>query len=132
MLLAPLASADPIADKKAQAAQLAAQIDQLTTKQEQLAEKYNAAQLQASSLQDQAAKAAANVAKARAEMSQRRSAVQQVAVDAYTARSSTAKAPTISDGNDLAVSQVYATSVVGGQQDALDALRQAQLDYTDQ
>lgn len=131
MVLAPLAAADPIADKKAQAAQLAAQIDQLTTRQEQLAERYNAAQLKADTLKTQAAQAAANLAKARDQITKRRSAVQQVAVDAYTSRNASTRTRVV-DGNDLAVSEVYATTVVGGQREALDALRQAQMDYADQ
>jgi cell wall-associated NlpC family hydrolase/outer membrane murein-binding lipoprotein Lpp len=132
ILLAPAASADTIADKKAQAQQLTAQIDQLNTRLEQLAERYNAARLKADSLKTQAAKAAAAVATAKAQMDQRRSAVRQVAVDAYTARSGPETAKPVADGNALAVSQVYASSVVSGQHDALDALRQSQLDYTDQ
>ena len=132
MMLASVASADPIADKKAQAAQLAAQIDQLTTKQEQLAERYNAAQLKASQLKDQAALAAANLDKARQQMNQRRSAVQQVALDAYTSHGSSGPKAQVADGNTFAVSEVYATTVVGGQREAIDALRQAQLDLADQ
>ena len=126
-----MAAADPIADKKAQAAQLTAQIDQLTTRQEQLAEKYNAAQLKANSLRDQAAQAAANLAKAQQQAAQRRSAVQQVAVDAYTSNNASTQTH-MADGNDLVVSEVYATTVVGGQKEALDALRQSQMDLTDQ
>src|SRR3954470_317643 len=81
--LATRAAADPIADKRAQAARLASQIDQLNTKQEQLAERFNAAQLTADKVKQQVDQAAAGVAQSGQQLDKQRSTLRDVAVDSY-------------------------------------------------
>ena len=127
--LATRADADPIADKQAQAARLAGQINQLNTRQEQLAERYNAARLAADQVKQQVDQAAAGLAKAGQQMDQQRSTLRDVAVDSYI-RSGTGPANTSgAAGGDIAVQRYYIDTLGTNGHDAMDALRQAQLDY---
>src|SRR4051812_28534953 len=126
--LATRAAADPIADKQAQAARLASQIDQLNTKQEQLAERFNAAQLAADKVKQQVDQAAAGLAQAGHQLDQQRSTLRDVAINSYIRGGTTATNGGAADG-DVAVQRFYVNTVGSNGHEAMDALRQAQLDY---
>lgn len=126
--LATRAAADPIADKQAQAARLASQIDQLNTKQEQLAERYNAAQLAAEKVKQHVDQAAAGLAQAGHQLDQQRSTLRDVAINSYIRGGATATNGGAADG-DVAVQRFYVDTVGSNGHEAMDALRQAQLDY---
>ncbi|MDQ1395559.1 MAG: peptidoglycan DL-endopeptidase CwlO [Acidimicrobiaceae bacterium] len=126
------ASADPITDKRAQADQLAKQIDQLNTRGEQLAERYNAARLAADAVRAQVDKAAAGVADSAKRLDQHKSQLRDVAVRSYIAGGSVQTTASSAAGGDMAVQRFYVQSMTSDQRDAMDALRQSQLDYAAQ
>jgi cell wall-associated NlpC family hydrolase len=124
----PGVAADPISDKRAQAAQLASELDRLNTKQEQLAEKFNGARVAADRIQAQVVQANAAVAKANVALGKQRAQLRDIAVTTYVEGGSHTAADAATVDN-VAVSRFYVAAINSRQRDALDALEQAKSDY---
>jgi peptidoglycan DL-endopeptidase CwlO len=125
------AGADPIADKKAQAARLAAQLDAKATAGEVLTEQYNGARLKAGAAEADANKAVAALAAAEAAAKHAEVALKETAVQAYVHGgflpvSQNAASP--KDALDLTVRRKYMSVVADRQADALNASRVARED----
>jgi cell wall-associated NlpC family hydrolase len=128
------ASADPVADKKAQAAALAAKINADGHQVEILAEQFNTAQLHATQVARQLADAQQHLASAQATATQERLALHDEAVVAYLHGGVTkAQGPTAASGGaDLAVAAGYFRLATASQANALDRFHQAELDLRQQ
>jgi peptidoglycan DL-endopeptidase CwlO len=115
-------TADPISDKKAQAAKIAAALRAEGDRVEQLSEQLDQARLRSDTVAQKLADAEAKMAATDAQAATVRRALSDQAVSAYV----TAGEPTTSlkNTNDLVVQKVYADALAGRQVDALDAVRQ--------
>jgi cell wall-associated NlpC family hydrolase len=127
MLAAPrLASADPIADKRAEANRLATQIDALGNSESALSERYDQAVLQAKEVDSKVADANAQLAKDLADNAEAEARVRAVALDAYVHASAPATTLFV-PGSDPTVPTIYARVLNAEQGDALDSLRASML-----
>jgi septal ring factor EnvC (AmiA/AmiB activator) len=124
----PGVAADPISDKRAQAAQLSSELDRLNTKQEQLAEKFNGARVAADRVQAEVVEANAAVAKANVALGKQRAELRDVAVTTYV-DGGTHTATNTAAIDSVAVSRFYVSAINSRQRDVLDALEQAKTDY---
>ena len=129
----PAATADPIAQKQAQASALASQIDALGRKESALSEQYDKAQLDAQAAADQVAAAAAKDAAAEAAAGRARDVLRVNAVEAYlhggtlaVVASRAADPASLVDGGILRGE--YVQSLAGSQADALDSFHLASLE----
>jgi hypothetical protein len=124
------ATADPIADKKAQAQSLADQIDTLGTKEAALSEQFDKSVLDAQSTTAKVQQAAQQVSAAERNATQARSFLTADAVNAYVNGGTLAQLASRSK-NPLAAIESgvlrgeYVQSLAGTQADALDAYRNA-------
>lgn len=124
------ASADPVADKKAQAQSLASQIDALGTKEAALSEQYDKAVLDAQSTATKVQQTAQQVSAAEQNAAKARSYLTADAVNAYVNGGTLAQLASRSK-NPLAAIDIgvlrgeYVQSLAGTQADALDAYRHA-------
>jgi len=122
------AGADPVSDKKAQAAALAQKINADAREVEVLAEQYNGAQYHLDEVQRQLADAAAKLGATQATTEQDRAALAKEAVTAYmhggATTSHTMKA--FSGAVDFSVQEGYFQLATRNQVDALDQLRQSE------
>jgi cell wall-associated NlpC family hydrolase len=125
------AGADPIADKKAQAARLAAQLEAKGREAEVLTEQYNAARLKAGATEEDAKRAAQQLATAEAAVAQAQGALKESAVQAYVHGGFlplTQQGASTLDALDLSIRRMYVNVVADRQADALHALRTARED----
>src|SRR5437588_3007578 len=115
-------TADPISDKRAQAAKIASDLRAQGDRVEQLSEQLDQARLQADTVTAKLQDAEAKMAATDAQAASVRRALADQAVSAYV----TAGEPSTSlkSTNDLVVHQVYSDALAGRQVDALDAVRQ--------
>jgi cell wall-associated NlpC family hydrolase len=126
----PPATADPVADKKAQAQSLADQIDTLGTKEAALSEQFDKSVLDAQSTTAKVQQAAQQVSAAERNAAQARSFLTADAVNAYVNGGTLAQLASRSK-NPLAAIESgvlrgeYVQSLAGTQADALDAYRNA-------
>ena len=125
------AGADPIADKRAEASRLASQLDAQNNRLSVLAERVDAARLKADELNASTAKAEAKLAAATAQSDAAKGRLKDMAVDAYV-RGGTAPAASLTGPDNPAIRQGYLDQLVSGQNDALDAMREAQLSLKEQ
>ncbi|MDP9073216.1 MAG: hypothetical protein M3N98_03395, partial [Actinomycetota bacterium] len=127
------ASADPVADRKAQAAALAQTINAQGHQVEILAEQFNAAQLHQTQVVQQLADAKQRLGVAQENAVRDRIALHDEAIVAYIhggfAKPST---PVASGGADLAVAEGYFRLATSSQVNALDRLHQAEVDLRQQ
>src|SRR5437588_10274629 len=114
-------TADPISDKKAQAAKIAADLRAQGDRVEQLSEQLDQARLKADTVTAQLQAAEAKMAATDAQAALVRKALADQAVDAYV--SAGQQQASLKNTNDLVVQQVYADALAGRQIDALDAVR---------
>ncbi|MDQ1403061.1 MAG: peptidoglycan DL-endopeptidase CwlO [Actinomycetota bacterium] len=130
LLCAPgAASADQIADKKAEAARLASQINAQGDKLSQLDEQMNRATLRAQAIEADQAKAQDDLARTQQRAAQAVSALRVQAVAAYVHGGTIASKPVIaSDARDSAIQKQYISTLASQQRDVLDAVRQARQD----
>jgi cell wall-associated NlpC family hydrolase len=126
------AGADPLSDKRAEAARLSAQIAALGDKESALAERYNRAALRAHQVDTKVAQAKAALAKTTDEITAARSRVRSVAVDAYVRGSTDLPLAQLSRGTDPALAPTYRRAVTSRSTDAIDALRVTTLDLQEQ
>ncbi len=124
LFIAPSASADQIANKKAQADQLAAQIAGQTQRMSALAEQYDQAQLRVGSLDQQVADAQAAVARTQAQVDGLETAMRKQAVAAYVEGGSTSTIEMIlgSNQDNLPLRQHYLEAAAGDEQSTVDNL----------
>lgn len=135
-LLLPLlgvsvASADPIADKRAEASRLARQLDQMGERLSVLDEAYNRARLQLSTAQTRVATAKAKAAATQTRYDQAVRQARQRAVAAYVDGGSLSKAvllPAAKDVRDLTVRREYLRAAAGDDRRVLDELKAARED----
>jgi cell wall-associated NlpC family hydrolase len=122
--MAPSASADQIADKKAQADQLASQIASQTQRMSALAEQYDQAQLKATAIDQQVADAQTEVARTQAEVNSLEAAMRKQAVAAFVEGGSTSSIEVIlgSNQNNLSLRQQYLETAAGDEQSTVDNL----------
>lgn len=127
------AGADPIAQKRAEAARLASQLEAQNNRLSVLAEKVDAARLKADQIGGSLAKAEAGLAAATKASDAARSRLKSMAVDAYVRGGTAAPeaSPMATDENP-AIRQGYLEQLTSGQNEALDAMRAARLSLGEQ
>jgi cell wall-associated NlpC family hydrolase len=122
----PLAHADPIADKRAEAERINRQLEQQGRQVSILAEQYDAAQVKIAKLQDELDAAQAQVQQTDTQADEIRGRLKDRAVDAYVRGGN---APAIAllaqtrTTDDVAVRTQYVQTVTSGATDVLDELR---------
>jgi cell wall-associated NlpC family hydrolase len=122
------ALADPVSDKKAQAAALAQKINADARQVEVLAEQYNGAEYHLSQVQQQLADAEQHLQVARGDAERNRASLAREAIIAYV-HGGLSASPTMksfSGSVDLAVQQGYFRLATSNQADALDQLRKSE------
>ena len=127
------ASADPITDKRAEAARLASQLDAQNNRLSLLAEKVDAARLRAEQVAGALGKAEAGLAAATRASDAARARLKAMAVDAYLRGGAIAPAASsLSGADNPAIRQGYLEQLTSGQNDALDAMRAASMGLREQ
>ncbi len=129
--LAAPASADPIADKKAEAAKLAKRIEELRVWAEQLTEQYNKAKFDLAQLEVELAYSQAQVTAKDEESSALASRATQVAIQAYLyggAASGPTQVIEQVNGSDNAPREAYLSTVLGDLSDISDQVRAVRQD----
>lgn len=130
-LLGRTAEADPVANKRAEAARLAAELESKGRQAAVLTEQYNAARIKAGAAEADAAKAAQALAAADAAVKRTHEALKASAVEAYMhggflPLNKHAASP--KDATELTVRRKYVSVVADRQNDALKAMRVARQD----
>jgi cell wall-associated NlpC family hydrolase len=127
------AGADPIADKKAQAAELARTIDAKGEAVSRLAEQVNQARLNAAGLTAKLSRAQADMAAGQRHAAEVRSRLMDQVVASYVrgGRSMELTSP-VGDGFDVAVQRTYVATMTSGEKDALDQLRAVHLELVEE
>jgi cell wall-associated NlpC family hydrolase len=130
LLCAPsTALADQIADKKAEAARLAAQINAQGDKLSVLDEQMNRATLKAQSIEADAARAQADLVRTQQRAAEAVGALRVQAVAAYLHGGNAATKPVLSTGvGDTGIQKQYISALASKQRDVLDSVRQARQD----
>ena len=128
--IAQPASADPLAQKQAEAARIAAQLNADGQRISVLSEQLDQARIKADQVNQQLAQAQADLAQTSAHVSDVRGKLTAQAVESYVTGGGVGivQILTSSSGNDLALRRHYVDAVAGQERDAIDALRQAQQD----
>ena len=132
--VATASSADPIADKRAEAAALASKIDAQGRQIQVLAEQYDGARLHAEQVRQQLATAAGNLSQATKQAAEARTALGQQAVGAYIHGGYLVppKAAPLSGHVDLVVQQAYFGLATSNEADALDRMWTSEHNLTEQ
>jgi cell wall-associated NlpC family hydrolase len=119
------AFADPISQKRSEAARIAQQLQAQNLKIDQLAEAMDQARLQADTLQAQIVTTQARLAQTEARARQILSTLRAEAVTLYVTGGQTGTLQAISKNqpSDLVISQAYASHAFSDQRDALDQMR---------
>lgn len=132
-LVPATAHADPISDKKAQAAAIAAKIDELNKVIERNAEAANGAQIALDQLDAQAAEAQVRVAAAQRQLEQHKAELRSYAVDAYVrGRSDRQTDVSVGDATASGLAQGYLLAAAADRQRLVDQLDAAQQDLQSQ
>ncbi len=120
--------ADAIADKRAQAAQIAQKLDQLGTQIDQLGQQFDAAQQQLSTANSQITTATKEVAAANRTLGAARQQLAGYAVQAYVQGGESALPDLLltGDGNDAVRQLEYLKAASGNRDDLIDQVRAAQ------
>jgi len=126
------AGADPIASKRAEAARLASQLEAQNNRLTVLAERVDAARLKADQVNSSLASAEAKLAAATQQSDAAKSRLKGMAVDAYVRGGTAPPAASVTGPDNPAIRQGYLDQLVAGQNDALDAMREAQLSLKEQ
>ncbi|MGI8663532.1 MAG: NlpC/P60 family protein [Acidimicrobiales bacterium] len=121
----PSASADPISDKKAEAARISARIEQLNGTVEQFAEQANAAQIELDGLNGQVAESSQKVAAAQAQVDQHQGELRDYAVDAYVRGGDDNESAATTGAADVSAASQragYLAAAAGNRQQIIDTL----------
>jgi cell wall-associated NlpC family hydrolase len=123
----PPASADPIAEKRAEAERIAAELEGQGERISVLAEQVNNARLEAERVEAEAAAAAAELARAEREVAASEQRLRTQAVNAYVrgGRLPAVQAIVTGSADEIGVRREYVRAVMSQEQDALAALRVA-------
>jgi cell wall-associated NlpC family hydrolase len=132
LLTAAGAGADPIAQKRAEAARLATQLEAQNQRVSVLAERVDAARLKAEQVGGSLATAEAKLADAARASDAARSRLRNLAIDAYLRGGAAAPSGTLAGHDDPAVRQGYIDQLTGSHTEALDAMRSARLSLGEQ
>jgi cell wall-associated NlpC family hydrolase len=125
-LAATTATADPVADKQAQARALAQQIDSLGAKEAALSEQYDKAVLDVQVAQASIARSAAQAAQADADVGRARALLRDDSLDAYIHGGGiAARAGGAVDAQSTILRAEYAQTLASTQSDHLDGYRSA-------
>jgi cell wall-associated NlpC family hydrolase len=124
-LLPRPAGADPVADKRAEAARLSARIDELGAKESALAEQYNRARLEADTVNAKVAATEAKVAQLSANLDAARAQVRDIAIASYTRGTDPSFSAVLTTQGNPALASAYAGAVTADTADAIDSLRAA-------
>jgi cell wall-associated NlpC family hydrolase len=121
------AGADPVADKRAEAARIAEELERQGTHISILAEEVNNARLKAAEVEAAAAAASAEAARAEQQVQQAEARLRLQAVNAYVRGGSLPAVQLLISGtrDDLGIRQSYVKAVMGQEREALDELRRA-------
>lgn len=130
LLAVPEASADPLADKRAEAGRLSQQLDEQGERISLLAEQVNNARLKADEVEAAAAAVAAELARVERAVADAVDRLREQAVNAYVRGGRLPAVQMLMSGHtdDLAVRNTYVETVVGQEQAALDVLHAAQVE----
>lgn len=125
--VAPLASAETVASKKAEAARIAAQLDKMAERASILTEDYNEARVKSSALDQRTRNAAADLKATEDKAKAAGAALKRMSVAAYMrgGLNSSAKLDTLT--SDPTRAQYYLHAAANQQKDAIDQLHQARL-----
>lgn len=134
VLVVRSAHADPIADKKKQADEIAAKLQTLQAQVEQYANQYESAQGQLAQLDQQVKAQQAKVDEAKAEQGKAADALQAYAVNAYVAGGENEALPAVLDSSadQAGQRQGYTAAAMGDRQQLIDNLEAAQQDANHQ
>ncbi|MDQ6797313.1 MAG: NlpC/P60 family protein, partial [Actinomycetota bacterium] len=121
-----------IADKKAEAARIAADLDAQGNKVSLAAEQFNQAQLKVAAVQSSLAKVKGNLARADERMQSAKGVLAQVAVQSYVSGGSTSFFAHLASSNqdDLVLRTQYLRFTAADQRDALGQVRAAREDFS--
>ncbi len=122
-LVAPLASADPLASKKAEAERISAQLSKLAERASILDEDYNEARVRAAELDARSRNAAADLRATEAKAAQARMNLKQMSIEAYIRGG----IDRTMSATDPARAQYYLHAAANRQQDTIDSLRAAKM-----
>jgi cell wall-associated NlpC family hydrolase len=127
------ASADPIDDKKAEAARLEAELEKQGQGVSVLAERYNQARLQVEAVEASLARVAADLSRSEARVRDVRGRLSQVAVLSYVRGGSTSVLSTMAGGagGDMVLRRQYLRVTAADQHQVLGELRAARDDLTE-
>ena len=123
-LVAPSASADTVASKKAEAARLAAQLDSLAERASILTEDYNEARVKAASLEQKTRNAAAELAATTAKAKAAGANLKKMSVQAYM-KGGLSNRGAVTGLDDPTRANYYLQAAANNQRDAIDALHAA-------
>ncbi len=132
MVVVSPASGDQIADKKAEAARIAADLDAQGNKVSLAAEQFNQAQLKVAAVQSSLAKVKGDLARADERMQSAKSVLAQVAVQSYVSGGSTSFFAHLASSNqdDLVLRTQYLRFTAADQRDALGQVKAAREDFS--
>jgi len=132
MVVVSPASGDQIADKKAEAARIAADLDAQGNKISLAAEQFNQAQLKVAAVQSSLAKVKGDLARADERMQSAKSVLAQVAVQSYVSGGSTSFFAHLASSNqdDLVLRTQYLRFTAADQRDALGQVKAAREDFS--
>lgn len=122
-LVAPLASADPLASKKAEAERISAQLSKLAERASILDEDYNEARVRAAELDARSRNAAADLRATEAKAAQAKTNLKQMSIEAYIRGG----IDRTMSATDPARAQYYLHAAANRQQDTIDSLRAAKM-----
>jgi len=131
ILAARPAGADTVASKQAEAQRIAQQLQSDGVRLGQLAEQYDQARIKADAVDQQAATAQTQLAQSDAALHAAMARVKAQAVDAYMGGNGldTLSLAPSSPSTDPSRRDEYVDAVIGAQQDAIDGLRQARVQF---
>ena len=134
MLTAPASWADPLGDKKAEAARLQAQLDRQGDQVSILAEKANRARLKVSEVEDSMARTQADVARSDERLQVVRGRLAQAAVLAYMHGGSNSMLDKLARGgkDDMIVRTQYLRVTAADQRQVIGEVRAARQDFASQ
>jgi cell wall-associated NlpC family hydrolase len=118
------AAADPITDKRAEAAQIAEKLNQLNAELGELSEKYNGAQVRLDEVNGQITEAQSQIDATQGELDAKRKELATFAVQAYVSGGDSGVLDTVltTSGDKAPQKKSYLSVTSGNRQDILDAL----------
>ncbi len=126
-IVAPIASAQTVASKTAEANRIASQLEKLADRASVLTEDYNEARVKAAEIDARARNAASDLDATNAKANAASESLKKMSVNAYMRGGLNRAAGLPSNGGDPARANFYLHSAANQQKDAIDGLRAAKL-----